>query len=108
MTLVIKVSSNSFVLVFSQSELFIYSFLTGSYFLFRKFYDCYQTTLASPSKIIDKVSIDCFVDLFKKLNTVNVENVHGDGFEIIDTNTVTGLNTELNAIITAKDVLGGY
>jgi hypothetical protein len=31
-----------------------------------------------------------------------------DGFEIIDTNTVTGLNTELNAIITAKDVLGGY
>ena len=30
-------------------------------------------------KIIDKVSIHCFVDHFKKLNTVNVENVH-DGF----------------------------
>ena len=55
-------------------------------------------------KIIDKVSIDCFVDHFKKLNTVNVENIQ-DGFEIIDTNTVTGLNTELNALITAKDVL---
>jgi hypothetical protein len=27
-----------------------------------------------------------------------------DGFEIIDTNTVTGLNTELNAVITEKDV----
>jgi hypothetical protein len=28
-----------------------------------------------------------------------------DGFEIIDTNTVTGLSTELNAVITEKDVL---
>ena len=28
-----------------------------------------------------------------------------DGFEIIDTNTVTGLNTDLNAVITEKDVL---
>ena len=61
--------------------------------------------MASPSKIIDKVSIDCFVDHFKKLNTVNVENVHDDGFEIIDTNTVTGLFTELNAVITQRDVL---
>jgi hypothetical protein len=56
-------------------------------------------------KLIDIVAIDCFVDHFKKINTVNVENVHDDGFEIIDTNTVTGLNTELNAVITEKDVL---
>jgi hypothetical protein len=28
-----------------------------------------------------------------------------DGFEIIDTHTVTGLNTELNAVMTEKDVL---
>jgi hypothetical protein len=56
-------------------------------------------------KLIDKVSIDCFVDHFKKINTVNVENVHNDGFVIIDTNTVTCLNTELNAVITEKDVL---
>ena len=55
MPLVIKGSSNSFVLVFSQSELFIYSFLTSFFFFFRKFYDYYQTTLTSPSVLKERL-----------------------------------------------------
>ena len=56
-------------------------------------------------KIVNKVSLECFLEHFKKLNTVNVENEQNDMFEDIDSNDVTNMNTEINAIITEKDVL---
>ena len=46
-----------------------------------------------------KVSLECFLDHFKKLNTVEEE---GDDFNEIDPDNITELNSELNREFTIE------
>ncbi|CAC5415253.1 unnamed protein product [Mytilus coruscus] len=52
--------------------------------------------------VVNKVSLDCFLEHFKKLNTV-VQNENDDFTDEIDTSNVTELNTELNSVITVEE-----
>jgi hypothetical protein len=59
-------------------------------------------------KIVKNVSLNCFLENFRKLNTVqDVNEEDDDTFEHVDVNInkVSNLNTELNSCITEKDVL---
>jgi hypothetical protein len=57
-------------------------------------------------KIVKNVSLNCFLEHFRKLNTVqDVNEEEDDTFEHVDVNNVSNLNTELNSCITEKDVL---
>ncbi|CAC5384686.1 unnamed protein product [Mytilus coruscus] len=53
--------------------------------------------------VVNKVSLDCFLEHFKKLNTV-VPNENDDFTDEIDTSNVTELNTELNSVITVEEL----
>ena len=52
--------------------------------------------------IVDKVSLERFLEHFKKLNTVQDEN---DDFLDLDVENVSNLNTELNRDITENEVI---
>ena len=57
-------------------------------------------------KIVKNVSLNCFLEHFRKLNTVqDVNEEEDDTFEHVDVNNVSNLNIELNSWITEKDVL---
>ncbi|CAC5376002.1 unnamed protein product [Mytilus coruscus] len=53
--------------------------------------------------VVNKVSLDCFLEHLKKLNTV-VQNENDVFSHEIDTSNVTELNTELNSVITVEEV----
>ncbi|XP_071139805.1 uncharacterized protein [Mytilus edulis] len=52
--------------------------------------------------IVNKVSLDCFYNHFKKLNSAQDEN--DDTFENIDVDNITSLNTEVNRAISENEV----
>jgi hypothetical protein len=57
-------------------------------------------------KIVKNVSLNYFLEHFRKLNTVqDVNEQKDDTFEHVDINNVSNLNTELNSCITEKDGL---
>ncbi|CAG2256257.1 SEC31 [Mytilus edulis] len=51
--------------------------------------------------IVNKVSLDCFYNHFKKLNSAQDEN--DDTFENIDVDNITSLNTEVNRAISENE-----
>ena len=51
--------------------------------------------------VLDKVSLECFHDHFKKLSNVQ-DGAESDFTENIDRNVITNLNTQLNTTITEK------
>ncbi len=53
--------------------------------------------------IVNKVSLDCFLEHFKKLNTVQDEN--DDMFIDVDIDNISNLNFELNRAITENEVI---
>jgi len=54
--------------------------------------------------VLDKVSLECFHDHFKKLSNVQ-DGAEGDFTETIDRNVITNLNTQLNTTITEKEIV---
>jgi hypothetical protein len=54
--------------------------------------------------VLDKVSLECFHDHFKKLSNVQ-DGAEGDFTENIDRNVMTNLNTQLNTTITEKEIV---
>ena len=63
-----------------------------------------STCCNTKQNVIDKVSLECFHDHFKKLSNVQ-DGQEGDFTDDIDKNVVTNLNTELNAHITEDEII---
>jgi hypothetical protein len=54
--------------------------------------------------IIDKVSLECFLDHFKKLNTVNKVD-EDENSDYLDVENISSLNVELNRVISEDEVI---
>ncbi|CAG2219780.1 unnamed protein product [Mytilus edulis] len=56
------------------------------------------------TNVLEKISLECFHDHFKKLSNVQHDQ-NGDFTDDIDCNAVTNLNFELNSVITVDEVV---
>ena len=54
--------------------------------------------------VLDKVSLECFHDHFKKLSNVQ-DGTEGDFTDNIDRNVITNLNTQLITTIIEKEIV---
>lgn len=72
----------------------------------KSYWNLLNRTCCSQTKknIIDKVSLECFLDHFKKLNTVNKVD-EDENSDFLDVENISSLNVELNRVISEDEVV---
>ena len=72
----------------------------------KSYWNLLNRTCCSKTKknIIDKVSLECFLDHFKKRNTVNKVD-EDEKSDYLDVENISSLNVELNRVISEDEVI---